>query len=42
MASVGKIEAFDSSQETFERYVQRVKNFFAANGINMAKFSSIF
>ena len=42
MASVGKIESFDSSQETFERYVQRVKNFFAANGIDAAKQKFVF
>ena len=42
MASIGKLESFDPSQETFERYVQRVKNFFAATGIEAGKQKFVF
>lgn len=42
MASVGKIESFDPNHETFPRYVQRVRNFFAANGIDADKKKYVF
>ena len=41
MASIGKLESFDPSQETFECYVQRVKNF-TATGIEAGKQKFVF
>ena len=42
MATVGKIELFDSSLETFPRYVKRVKNYFAANDVAVGKQKFVF
>ena len=42
MASVGKIESFDPNQETFPHDVQRVRNFFSANGIEVDKRKYVF
>ena len=42
MASIGKIDTFDQNQETFPRYVQRVKNFFLANGIEEERRKYVF
>ena len=42
MSSMGKIESFDSTQETFPRYVRRVKNFFSANSVAADKQKYVF
>ena len=42
MASIGKIDTFDQNQETFPHYVQRVKNFFLANGIEEERRKYVF
>ena len=42
MSSVGKIESFDPTQETFPRYVKRIKNFFSANEVADAKQKYVF
>ena len=34
MMTIGKIGVFDETQETWERYVERVQQFFAANDVN--------
>ena len=42
MSSVGKIESFDPTQETFPCYVKRIKNFFSANEVADAKQKYVF
>ena len=42
MSSVGKIESFDPTQETFPRYMKRIKNFFSANEVADAKQKYVF
>ena len=42
MSSVGKIELFDPTQETFSCYVKRIKNFFSANEVADAKQKYVF
>ena len=42
MSSMGKIELFDSTQETFPRYGRRVKNFFSANSVAADKQKYVF
>ena len=34
MTTIGKIDVFDETQETWETYVERVQNFFAVNDVN--------
>lgn len=40
--ALGKLEAFDPSLETFPRYIQRVKIYFTANGIEEDKQKFVF
>uniref|UniRef100_A0A1X7TQZ6 Retrotransposon gag domain-containing protein n=1 Tax=Amphimedon queenslandica TaxID=400682 RepID=A0A1X7TQZ6_AMPQE len=42
MAAVGRIELFDPCQETFPRYVKRVRNFSAANDVAAGKHKFVF
>ena len=42
MSSVGKIESFDPTQESFPPYVKRIKNFFSANEVADAKQMYVF
>ncbi len=39
---MSKIESFDQTQETFPRYVKRVKNFFTANDVAVNKQKFVF
>ena len=39
---MGKIESFDSTQETFPHYVRRVKNLFSANSVAADKQKYVF
>ena len=42
MLFVGKIELFDPTQETFPRYLKRIKNFFSTNEVADAEQKYVF